>query len=149
MPKSKFLEISHFSHVCVIFRVIRIEDLESSLQVFETAISHVYGPLCSGLEVLDDYEDPPPRLSLDVVRAHIAPSLLRIASVKSSSHCQASAQSLIGKLEAIHGTSLRPNAMATLPSSSTTISVSTSMDDVKQKMGKLFQKPTGQPFWKK
>ena len=124
--------------------------MESSLQVFETAISHVYGPLCSGLEVLDDYEDPPPRLSLDVVRAHIAPSLLRIASVKSSSHCQASAQSLIGKLEAIHGTSLRPNA-ATVPfnSQSSAISVSTSMDDVKQKMGKLFQKPTGQPFWKK
>ena len=114
------------------------------MEVFETAISHVYSPLFSGLEVLDDYEDPPPRLSLDIVRAFVAPSLLRIStasSVKPSHQCQALAQSLIGKLEAIHGTSLRPNA-ATVPfnSQSSAISVSTSMDDVKQKMGKLFQK---------
>ena len=125
--------------------------MDSSLQVYEAAISHVYGPLCSGLGVLDDYElQPPPRLSLDCVRAHVAPTLLRIASVKSTStsqsNCESLAHSLIGKLEAIHGTSLRPNA-ASQPS--TNISASTSMDEMKQKMGKLFQKPTGQPFWKK
>ena len=34
------------------------------------------------------------------------------------------------------------NVIPILPSS-------TSMDEMKQKMGKLFQKPSGQPFWKK
>jgi hypothetical protein len=85
----------------------------------------------------------------------VVPILQRLATDchrSNAANLEGLANGLIGKLEAIHGTSFNALLSSQLQQQPHTIAglhTTTSMDDMKQKMGKLFQKPSGQPFWKK
>ena len=119
----------------------------------------MYNPICSGTfsGYLDDVEPPPSRLSLNVLQQHVVPVLQILAvecQMSKVSHLEAMANGLISKLEAIHGTSFKLTSLNSSGFSSasgggqaSTIPSSTSMDEMKQKVGKLFH--SGQPFWKK
>lgn len=152
-----FAKLFMFSSVNFSFPC-RIDDL-GRMKIYETMLSTVYGPLCSGSYAggyLDD--EPPPRLPLNTVQLYVVPILRRLAvdcQRLKEPNLETTASSLISKLEAIHGTSFRPILVADqqlnqpVNSGISSLTSSTSMDEMKQKMGKLFQKPGGQPFWKK
>ncbi len=131
----------------------------------------------SGRSILSVDDEPPPRLPLPIVQSVVIPTLQKLASdcrnlssarTTTEPNLELMANGLVSKLEAIHGTSFTNNsnhvgnhhrlsisgiantATASTTNSTSNMPSSTSMDDMKQKVGKLFQKTTGgQPFWKK
>lgn len=118
----------------------------SSVEINESILKSIYAPLCCfnhPQELDEDESGNWTSLSVNSVKLHVAPALGKMAA--SSPKLENAALSLISKLEAIHGTSF---IYASSSLSTPTLSTSTSMDEMKQKvMGKLFQ--SGQPFWKK
>lgn len=128
--------------------VLTLED--DPQEVFKAIIEHIYTPLCLNSPYLEDDEnESPPRLSLNSIKILVAPALIKISTCK---EMEISANNLIGKLEASHGITLKSTSSSNANAQNATnmmMPTSTSMDEMKQKVGKLFQKPGGQPFWKK
>jgi hypothetical protein len=107
-------------------------------------------------------DDDPPKLPLNVVQVNVVPTLQKLSSdfKKISPTQELTATQLIGQLEAAYGRTF----VLHLPTSSnvgqsdassghatSTLSLLTpspSMDEVKSRVGKIFQKPA-QSFWKK
>ena len=139
-------------NICIFFS--RTED---PIKVYENLLTKVYSPLCSGnfSGYLDD--EPPPRLSLTILQQHVIPILQYFVTECQKakvSHLEVMSNSLINKLEAIHGTSFKlssghssATSTASTQPSFNSMTSSTSMDEMKQKVGKLFH--SGQQFWKK
>ena len=114
----------------------------------------------------DDDDDDPRKLPLGVVQVNIVPALQKLSAdfKKASSSQELTATQLIGQLEAAYGrtfvlhlpTSLNVAHSEASSSSSTShtstglslLTPSPSMDEVKSRVGKIFQKPA-QSFWKK
>ena len=86
--------------------IMEIDDFLST-NVYEAVLTKVYAPLCiSGAGYLD-LDEPPPRLSLETVKLFVVPPLEKISVVMKTDTSDISASSLLGRLEAIHGTSFR------------------------------------------
>lgn len=111
-------------------------------------------------------DDDPPRLPLNVVQIYVVPTLQKLASdfKRISSTQESIAMQLIGQLEAAYGrtfvlhlpttttaAAVAGHSDASSGHASTTLSLLTpspSMDEMKSRVGKIFQKPS-QSFWKK
>ena len=115
-------------------------------KLYEKLIS-LYEKLCSdtfSAGILDD--ELPPRLPINVLQQNVVPILQHLAV-----ECQKlkllqleiKSNSLISINEAIHGTSFKLDSGHTSTSGPMSLASSTSIDDMKLKMGKLFNN------WKK
>lgn len=113
----------------------------------------------------DDDDDDPRKLPLGVVQVNIVPALQKLSAdfKKASSTQELTATQLIGQLEAAYGRTFvlhlptsTSSTVSTSEASSTShtssglslLTPSPSMDEVKSRVGKIFQKPA-QSFWKK
>ena len=156
-------EISHGKFLPIRFSVKSSECLEmfsTILSTYKTIVEKTTLPSD------DDDDDDPRKLPLGVVQVNIVPALQKLSAdfKKASSAQELTATQLIGQLEAAYGRTFvlhlptssnvsQPEASSSSSSShiSTGLSLLTpspSMDEVKSRVGKIFQKPA-QSFWKK
>ena len=138
---SKLKEDLLLPKLCHFLQSDRIAPRES---LARQVLDDIYKPL---LQYLDsDLEENVSQVSLNCVQLHVAPGLSKIACDSQKFGWNLGALGLIGKLEAIHGISFNNQTSA---GANASLSTSKSMDEMKQKVGKLFQMHSGQAFWKK